>query len=270
MNTDDFPGYKLIRKIPKGGITDLYVCDSPANQRVLVRLIGESHKKDRQVKKCFIRGVQILSSLQHPNIVRVLDSGTIRRSPFVIIEYHQAVDGREAILKRNPALTDHALTVVRSLAATLSYLHGQGYLHMDLKPENLLIRETGDIMLVDFDFATAHRSSKAIKLKNLPGTPTYLSPEALRTQRVDERSEVFAFGVVAYELLCFHKPFEANSVTEYKLSVVDPNTAAYPLHEHRPDIAKQLEAIVMKCLNKSPEMRYPSMALVQRDLDALL
>jgi serine/threonine-protein kinase len=107
-------------------------------------------------------------------------------------------------------------------------------------------------------------------MRVLPGTPTYLAPETLRYKTVDERSEVFAFGVVAYEMLSGHKPFEANSVTEYKRAVANLRVPAYPLHEYRKDISKKLEQVIMKCLSKNVDARYPSMALVLRDLDQLL
>jgi serine/threonine protein kinase len=270
MQIQDLPQFRMIRKIPKGGLTDLYVCSAPDGKRVVVRFIKEQYKSDRNMRKGFAKGLDILKSFDHPGVVKVLEDGKIKGIPYMVIEYHDSENLRECILHQNPILKQHSLTLVRQLAAALTYVHSQGFLHMDLKPENMLIKPSVDLLLIDFDLALKHRGHRHLKMKILPGTPTYLAPETLVHRVVDERSEVFAFGVASYELLCSHKPFEANSVTEYKRAVVDPRVKAYPVHEHRKDISRKLEAVIMKCLSKQVESRYPSMALVKRDLDALL
>lgn len=248
----------------------MYVCSDANGKRVVVRFIRDQFKTDRNMRKMFKKGLEILKTLDHPGVVSVLDEGEIKGSPYMVIEYHESENLRECILHQNPILKSHSLTFVRQLAAALSYVHSQGYLHMDLKPENMLIKPSVDLLLIDFDLAIRHKGPKPVKMKVLPGTPTYLAPETLAHRIVDERSEVFAYGVASYELLTHHKPFEANSVTEYKRAVADPRVKAYPLHEYRSDISRRLEDVIMKCLSKNTAARYPSMALVKRDLDALL
>lgn len=270
MQMEDLPEYRPIRKIPKGGLTDLWVCSHEVYGCVVVRFIREQYRKDRTILKSFKKGIKILRQLEHPGVVNLLHEGVVKGSPYMVIDYHESENLRECILHQNPILRQNSLTLVRELASVLSYLHLSGYLHMDLKPENILIKANTDLILIDFDLSLKHRSSKPVKMRVLPGTPTYLAPETLRYKTVDERSEVFAFGVVAYEMLSGHKPFEANSVTEYKRAVANLRVPAYPLHEYRKDISKKLEQVIMKCLSKNVEARYPSMALVLRDLDQLL
>lgn len=270
MEIEDLPAYRPIRKIPKGGLTDLWVCSHPEHGRVVVRFVREQYRKDRTIRKAFKKGIKILNLLDHPGVVTLIEEGKCKGTPYMVIDYHESENLRECILHQNPILHDNSLVLVRELASALSYLHANGYLHMDLKPENILIKKNAELILIDFDLSLQHRNSKHLKMKVLPGTPTYLAPETLRHHKVDERSEVFAFGVVAYEMLSGHKPFEANSVTEYKRAVADMRVKAYPLHEYRQDISKKLEQVVMKCLSKPLKSRYPSMALVLRDLDKLL
>lgn len=270
MNIEDLPQYRVLHKIQKGGLTDLYVCVADTGKRVVVRFVKEQFRKDKGVIKSFKKGLQYLEAFDHPSIIKILDTGTCKGLIYMVIEYHESENLRECILHQNNILKTNSLTLVRKLAGGLNYIHNQGYLHMDLKPENLLIKPDPDLILIDFDFCMPHKGPKPIKLKVLPGTPTYLAPETLRYQEVDERSEVFSFGVVAYEMMTNHKPFEANSVTEYKRAVADPRIRAYPLHQHRNDISKKLEDVIHKCLAKRKEERYPSMALVLRDLDSLL
>ena len=270
MEIEDLPEFRPIRKIPKGGLTDLWVCAHPEMGRVVVRFIRSQYRNDRNIRKAFKQGIKILKILDHPGVVTLLREGLCKGTPYMVIDYHDSENLRECILHQNPLLHDNSLVLVRELADALSYLHSRGYLHMDLKPENILIKKNAELILIDFDLTRKHRNAKPVKLRVLPGTPTYLAPETLRHHKVDESSEVFAFGVVAYEMLTGHKPFEANSVTEYKRAVADMRVKAYPLHEYRQDISKKLEQVVMKCLNKPLESRYPSMALVLRDLDKLL
>ncbi|MDF3130017.1 serine/threonine-protein kinase [Kiritimatiellaeota bacterium B1221] len=270
MNITDLPQYRPLHKIAKGGLTDLFVCTNAEGKRVVVRFVKEQHRKDKSIIKSFKKGLTILQKFDNPCIIKVLDTGMCKGFQYMVIQYHDSENLRECILHQNPILKTNSLTFVRKLAAAINYIHSQGYLHMDLKPENILIKEDGGLILIDFDFCIPHKGSKPIKLKILPGTPTYLAPETLLSKEVDERSEVFSFGVIVYELLTHHKPFEANSITEYKRAVADPRVRAYPLHERRQDISKRLEAVIEKCLAKRKEERYPSMALVLRDLEALL
>jgi len=270
MKIEDLPQFRPLEKIPKGGMTDLYICVDSEGNRCVVRFVREQFRKDRSIIKSFKSGVAHLKELDHPNIIKVKEDGVCKRVPYMVIEYHESHNLRECILQQSSLIETHSLIFVRKLAAALSYVHSKGYLHMDLKPENILITDDCGLLLIDFDLSIKHKSSKPTKLKVIPGTPTYLAPETLRNQLADERAEVFAFGVVAYELLCHHKPFEANSVTEYKRAVADPKIKAYPIHEHKKDISRKLESIILKCLEKRPLERYPSMALILRDLDALL
>jgi len=251
-------------------MTDLYVCADSEGKRFIVRFVKEQYRKDRSILKSFKTGMKHLQEMEHSSVIKLLDSGTCKGIPYMVIEYHEARNLRECILQQDKALRVNSLIFVRELASALNYVHNQGYLHMDLKPENILITRDPGLVLIDFDLSILHKGPKPVKLKTIPGTPTYLAPETLRHHLADERAEVFAFGVVSYELLCNHKPFEANSVTEYKRAVADSRVKAYPLHEHRQDISKKLEGIIHKCLSKNPDVRYPSMALVLRDLDALL
>jgi serine/threonine-protein kinase len=270
MQIQDLPQYRPIHKIPKGGLTDLYVCSDQDGKRVVVRYVREQYRKDKAIVKAFKRGTKHLEIMDHPSIVKLLEHGTCKGVPYMVIDYHESENLRECILHQNKILTTNSLTLVRKLASALDYVHSHGYLHMDLKPENILITPKSGLVLIDFDLSLCHKGPKLVKLKIIPGTPTYLSPEALRYQMVDEGSEVFTFGVVSYELLSSHKPYEANSVSEYKHAVADLNIKAYPLHEHRQNISKELEKIIFKCLAKRRGDRYPTMSLVLRDLDALL
>jgi serine/threonine-protein kinase len=155
------------------------------------------------------------------------------------------------------------------MAMTLYYIHSRGFLHLDFKPENLLVRDSGQVVLIDFDLAI-ERKSRPVKIKNPPGTPAYLAPEVQKQHLVDERADIYAFGVTAYEMLCYHKPFEGLTLEEARAAQVNPRIPPRPIHKYKADVPPRLESIVLKCLAKPVEARYPSMSLVMKDLEALI
>ena len=144
-----------------------------------------------------------------------------------------------------------------------------GYLHLDIKPENVLVTDDGEITLIDFDLMTPYKS-KSIKIKNLPGTPTYMAPETYHYEIVNERSDIFAFGLTAYELMTYRRPFEANRLETAKLNQVSLTYPPAPMSQYKVKAPKALERIVLKCLAKEEANRYPSMSLVIKDLEELL
>ena len=246
-------------------MTELIVARDQDDDRVVIRFIRDKYARDRKIRKSFLHGVEVLTELDHPNIVAVYDYGKHKGHLYVVVEYHENLNLRERIVKRDPSLAVHQLPLLTQFAEALSFVHAAGYLHMDLKPENLLICEDMSLILVDFDLVLSHKG-KPIRLKQVSGTPTYLAPETLRERTVDTRSEIYSFGICAYEMLSFQRPYLADNPNMYQRVVSDLSTEAIPLSHHRPDIPKQINDLVMKCLAKRPEARYPSMRLVHHEL----
>ena len=265
----NIPGYTPERDIDKGGMTDLFVARDAEDERFVIRTIQAKHVKERKVRKAFEHGIKVLGQLDHPNIVRLADHARYRGEMFMAVEYHSNTNLRDRIIRKDPELAVHQLTLLTQLADALAYVHAHGYLHMDLKPENVLIRDDMHLILVDFDLAMKH-GGRLKKYKTVSGTVSYLAPETLRDGLLGEESEVYSFGVTAYELLTFVKPFDASDPVEYRRQVADPRVKPPSPQVHRADIPKDLAAIVLNCLEKSPERRYPSMKLVHRALKALV
>jgi len=262
------PGYKIIRRIDKGGMTELYVARDPDQDTVVVRSIQERFLADRKVKKFFKTGIEVLEKLDHPNVIDMYDSGRHKGLDYMVVEFHEALNLREWIKKKDDRLLEYPIHLLTQLATALNYIHDEGFLHMDLKPENILIREDLHLILIDFDLAIKNKN-KQQKLKEVAGTPTYLAPETLRLGLADERSEIYVFGACAYELLAWTKPFSASDPKAYARIVADTSTQANPLSDHLEGVPAKLDRVIMKCLAKNPDGRYPSMSLVLRDLLAI-
>lgn len=250
-------------------MTDLYLATDQEGRQVVLRVIKSSHHKERAIRKQFLHGIDVLKKLDHPNIIRLLDYGKIHGHPWMSVAFYEGQDLRERIANHDTHLHTYAYRLVYQLAETLWYLHRSGYLHMDLKPENILITHEMQPILIDFDLAMRHKY-RSLKVKKLSGTAHFLAPETYHNHIIDERAEIFAFGAAMYELLSGHKPFLADSSHDYKRKLMDLHTQPAAIRHHRAGVAASLEMVILKCLAKRREDRYPSMSLVLKDLEAVL
>ena len=154
------------------------------------------------------------------------------------------------------------------MAAALAHVHERGFIHLDFKPENILVPKTYDPKLIDFDLAIP-RPLKPKKASKLSGTPLYLAPEQIARQPVDERADIFAFGITAYELLTSKKPIAGNTQEEILSKYANFDEHLRPPRTLVPEIPQTLERVILKCLEMEPARRYPAMSLVVRDLQTL-
>ena len=158
--------------------------------------------------------------------------------------------------------------IIIDMGRGLEHVHESGFMHLDFKPENVLVTRNASVRLVDFDLARPIPKSPK-KLDKNPGTPAYMAPEQLMREPVDQRADIFAFGVATYELLTNHKPFPGDKPSEILASQMD-RTSLVPPREYNPDIPANLEKVILKCLQQDPELRYPMMTMLMHDLKSAL
>ncbi|HMP88994.1 MAG TPA: serine/threonine-protein kinase [Kiritimatiellia bacterium] len=269
MIGQDFAGYTITRKLTNGGMTQLYVAVDRSQHRVVLRRLKPDYVRDRRIRNSFLHGAEILNKIHHPNVVRLIKAGLFQDEPFMALEYVEAKNLRDLILNKSPLLYQNVLTMFRQMAAAINYVHQMGFWHLDFKPENLIVRDDGLIILVDFDLAL-ERKPKPVKLSPLPGTFAYLPPESLTKSLVDDQTDIFSFGVTSYEILTGRKPFEGVTPDDAKRNQVDPNIRPMRLSLHNVRVPIQLETLIFKCLAKRQEERYPSTSLIVRDLETMV
>ena len=250
-------------------MTDLYVARDSNQQRVVIRTPKEEYARNRSFMKSFAENARILGHLDHPNIVRCREVGRANNRPYAVLDYAEARTVRQLIITRSPFLSDNALSLIRQVAAAMHGIHHQGFLHLDIKPENLLVQDDGHVLLIDFDLARP-RKSRPFKVRNLPGTPAYLPPEAIRLRLLDERVDIYSFGVTAYEMITFHKPYEAKTTEGGTRSPARLDDQPIPMRRFNPKAPEALEKVISKCLAKNPDSRYPATSLIIKDLEAIL
>jgi len=271
METRDFAGYGVVRPLATGGMTRLLLALDAKQNHVVIRHLREEYARRGRFRRQFLHGAKVIKHLNHPYISRLLKLGYTGDLPYMVLEYIEAKTLREMLVTRDPLLTHNTLSFMRQLATLLGYVHSAGYLHLDFKPENLLVRQDGMIFLIDFDLARPiRRSWWNRRLRDLPGTPAYVAPETLTQRTVDVRSDIYSLGVVFFEMLTFHKPYERDRIEETLAAQRSPNVQPAGVRQYMPKVAPGLEQLVMKCLAKRPADRYPSVNLIIRDLEAIL
>lgn len=269
----EFAGYSITRSITGGGMTKLYVAIDPQQMRYVIRVLDPVVARERKSRNRFFHGGEVIARLnspqQHPNIVRFIKAGYENKTPYMVLEYVESRTLRDLLLYREPLLTDNVMVFIRQLANVIQYVHARGFLHLDIKPENILIRPDGRLVLIDFDLALP-RKRFFKKLANVSGTTAYVPPETLVNRTADERADIYAFGICCYEMLSFHKPYEGEKIELVRAAQIDPKIPPTPIKQYNPAIPAALGNLVMKCIAKKPADRYPDMVLVLRDLNKLV
>ena len=260
-----FANFSVRERINHGGMADIYLAEDRAGQPFSLRVLLPEYRYRWGRIRQFRWGCKVLSQLDHPNIVHYLGEGKYGGQRYAILEYVDGPNLKEKILRNDPQLRERQIQILLGMAAALAHVHEHGFIHLDFKPENVLVTKACDPKLVDFDLAIV-RPARPKRVSSLSGTLSYWAPEQIARQPVDERADIFAFGVTAYEMLTGKKPVTGNTRREILAKYAEFDAHIKPLRVHVPDIQPWLERIVLKCLEKEMDRRYPSMGLVVRDL----
>jgi len=260
-----FANFTVLDKINQGGMASIYLAEDKQGHRVVLRMLTQDHRFNWARARQFKWGCSVMAKLDHPNIVHYYENGYFHGARYAVIEYIDGSNLKEAILRGDPNVRANQRKLLTGMASALAHVHERGFLHLDFKPENILVPKTYDPKLIDFDIAIP-RPSKPKKASKLSGTPLYLAPEQIARQPVDERADIFSFGITAYETLTGKKPIAGNTQDEILSKYADFDTYRRPPRTLVPDIPQSIERVILKCLEKEPARRYPAMSLVVRDL----
>lgn len=266
---EQFGPYELHELINSGGMSDLFLATDEDKQAVAIRRMHTTSAFDFTTKKRFIRGCEVLSKIHnHEFVIGYIEHGKINGSLYLALEYIEGDNLKLLAAQSDPVLAENIGNVLIESAQALEHVHDSGFIHLDFKPENILLSRNASLRLIDFDLALP-KPEKPVKTKTNPGTPAYMAPEQLLRQPIDQRADIFAFGVTAFELLTGQKPFPAESPDEILKKQIDRSGFETP-RQLNPEIPLPVEKIILKCLEQNMEKRYPFTSVLVRDLQAAL
>src|SRR5262245_38410985 len=244
--------YRIVSLLGKGGMGEVYKAeDLKLNQTVALKFLPSAVALDGGMLARFHNEVRIARRVTHPNVCRVYDIGEVEGRHFLSMEF---IDGEDlsALLKKVGRLPgDKAVEIARQLCAGLAAAHDDGVLHRDLKPANVMIDERGRPRITDFGLAVVSEELRGEDV--MAGTPAYMAPEQLTGKEVTQRSDIYALGLVLYELFTGKRVFEAKSIQEL-IALHEKSTPPTP-SSHVKDIDPLAERVILRCLEKDPKAR---------------
>ncbi len=249
--------YRILGMLGKGGMGEVYrATDLALAQSVALKFLHADGADNQRWLERFHAEVRIARQISHPNVCRVYDIGEADGVPFLSMEYLDGDDVATLLVGIGKLPYDKALDASRKICAGLAAAHDKGVIHRDLKPQNIMMTRRGEILITDFGLAAVADTLRGAEARN--GTPAYMSPEQLRGAEVTAKSDIYALGLVMYELFTGRKPFEAKSIPEL-ISLQESQSPA-SMKTYASEIDPAVEGIIRKCLHPDPAMR-PASAL---------
>jgi serine/threonine-protein kinase len=265
-----FGAYYLQELINSGGMADIWLATDGNGKAIALRLLHHHRRFNFAAKRRFLRGCEILSQIHnHDYVIGYLGHGKINGDLYLVMEYVEGANLKLLFTRNDTVLSENIGNVLIDMAVALEHVHESGFMHLDFKPENVLLTRNGSVRLVDFDSAQP-KPDKPKKMSENPGTPAYMAPEQIRRQPIDHRVDIFAYGVTAYELLTGRKPFPGEAPEEILRKQFDRSIDFMAPRELNPDIPAALEKAILKCLDREPEKRYPYTSVLVREIQSAL
>lgn len=257
--------YEILNRIGGGGMAVVYKAkDMSLHRNVAVKILSESLSNDSEFIRRFSREAQAAASLSHPNIVNVYDVGRDGYTHFIVMELVEGPTLKQYIQEQGPLSVEEAAEIAIQICDGLSNAHENGIVHRDIKPHNILLGSNGRVKVTDFGIARAASSSTITQTGSVMGSVHYFSPEQARGGVVTEKSDIYSLGIVLYEMLTGQIPFDGDSAIAIALQhlqepVVDPRSI-------NPEIPDNIVKILLRALEKDPEMRYTSVRAMMQDI----
>ncbi len=251
-------------------MADIWLATDARNKAYALRLMHERLRFNLQARRRFVHGCEILSRIgDHDCIISYVEHGKIKGQHYLLMEYVEASNLKERYARHDPVLVENVAQILIDMATALEHMHNNGFMHLDFKPENVLVTPNAGVRLVDFDLAQPIPEKPRKFSKTNPGTPAYMAPEQLLGEPISNRVDLFSFGVTAYELVTNQKPFPGETPAEI-LKKQQERSEFFAPRELNPDLPPALEKVILRCLEQDPERRYPLMGVMVRELQAAL
>ncbi|MDC1286914.1 serine/threonine protein kinase [Gammaproteobacteria bacterium] len=246
------PGYSNIKPLGSGGMADVFSATQDSfGRQVAIKVLKSEYTADKDFAKRFLQEAKIVASLSHPHIIPVYDFGELADSYYMVMECEPAGD----LAKRIPAglSEDEIMRIISEISGALEFAHSKGFIHRDIKPDNIMFREDGSAVLTDFGIArNQNANTQMTKAGQLVGTPKYMSPEQLQGGQVDGRADIYSLGIMLYEMFVKKAPYTAENLMALVFKHLNSPIPKLPKKYSR------YQALFERMVAKEPEKRFGS------------
>jgi eukaryotic-like serine/threonine-protein kinase len=261
--------YEIMRQLGHGGMNTVYLArDTQNNAKVVLKFPNDDLISNVGVFERYKREAEIGSRLNHPHIQGLLNVDENRCEHYLVMEFIQGPTLREILESASPNLLplDEVIRIITQICDALAYCHEHGVFHRDIKPENIMLLEDGNVKIIDFGVALLEGARRVTwrGLSGTVGTPDYMAPEQLQGGRGYAGSDIYAVGVMLYEMLCGRVPFEGENV----FAVLNQHITQDPpsIRQFNPHVSTALETVVMHAIRRDTDRRYKTMRAMLNDL----
>ena len=249
--------YRLDRELARGGMATVWIAEDPLlSRRVAVKLLLPQLAVDEALRVRFRNEAIAAAKLTHPGIVATYDTGDDDGTAYIVMELVEGKTLRHLIDERGRLPVRDAVDISSQVADALEHAHRQGLVHRDIKPANVLVQSDGRVKVTDFGIAKAAGGDDLTRTGTVVGTARYLAPEQVNGHPVDGRADVYALGLILYEMLAGRAPFSGDN--DMATAVARLTNAPEPVRTVRPEVPRPLEDVVARSLARDPDYRYPS------------
>ncbi|MFT7670286.1 MAG: serine/threonine protein kinase [Planctomycetota bacterium] len=260
-------GYKVHQRLGYGAMGDVFLAvQESLDREVAIKVLSKAHEQDQAFVESFQAEARSAAALNHPNVVTVHDVGEAHGVHYLTMEYMDRGSLETRVTKEGPLPWPLVLTALKDAASGLVYAESRGIVHRDIKPANLMQNHTGVTKIADLGLATSISHEEAPDGdRKIFGTPHFISPEQVKGEKADCRSDLYSLGSTAYRLLTGHTPFEGNNTREILRAKLRGEYT--PIREHASDVSPLIEAIVGRMMELEPTDRYPSAVACLREIE---
>jgi serine/threonine protein kinase len=253
--------YRLINLIRAGKSCEVFdVANDVTGERLALKLLGGEAAKNREEVGFLKHEFEVGKPLEHPQVIRIYNFGREKDFVFLAMELFPVPNLKQRLLQGVEAFAPLAAKCIRQAGEGLAYFHSQGWIHRDIKPDNFLMDDAGNVKLIDFALATKKKGGLARLFSGktkIQGTRSYMSPEQIRGQAVDQRADIYSFGCMAYELLTGKPPYTGISTND--LLTKHLRAPIPPVQAGNRNVTEEFGAVLKACLAKKPEDRPQTM-----------
>jgi Tol biopolymer transport system component/tRNA A-37 threonylcarbamoyl transferase component Bud32 len=258
--------YEIIEELGKGGMGRVYrVEDTKLKQEIALKLIKPEIAADKKTIERFRNELKTARMIAHKNVCRMFDFGESEGAHFITMEYVRGEDIKSLIRKMEQLSAGQVIAIAKQVCDGLVEAHRLGVVHRDLKPQNVMIDTEGNTRIMDFGIARSLEAKGLTGAGVMIGTPEYMSPEQVEGKEVDQRSDIYALGVVLYEMVTGRVPFEGD--TPFSIAVKQKSEIPRPPKEINDQIPEDLSRVILRCLEKEKEKRYQSAEELRSELE---